>query len=104
MIDSRADSVSTSTSNLARSSSTPASAIDSRTRTLGCGNGSLERLERLRDRRAALDLGSELGQGELDGGKRARDVEHVEPADVAGEEDGALQLSLAPSEGVHGDV
>src|SRR5262245_24397386 len=94
MIDSSDALVSTSTSNFERSSSTPASAIVSRTRTLG-GNGALVRLEGLRDGDAALDVGAHFRQRELDRGERRRDVEHVEPADVADPEDLPLELALA---------
>ena len=55
----------------------------------------LEGLERARDRRAALHLGAELDQRQLDGRKGGRDVEHVEVADVADPEDLSLQLALA---------
>src|SRR6478752_7661429 len=98
MIEANGASVSTSTSNLPRSSSTPASAIGSRTRILLGGNRGLERFERARNRGAAFDVGTELDQRQLDGRKRGRDVEHVEPPDVADAEDRALQLSLPGSE------
>src|SRR5205823_10885557 len=81
--------------------STPASAIGSRIRTLiavSGRDGALERLERGSHGDAAIDVGAELGQRELDGRERARDVEHVEPADVADPEDAALQRALARCE------
>src|SRR6478609_6174702 len=93
-------SVSSSTSNLERSSSTPAGAIASRTRTRGVTptasrhGGVLERLERSADRDPALDLGAEVGEHDLDGGEHRHDVEHVEPADVPEAEDLSLELAL----------
>ena len=51
------------------------------------GDALLVGLEGARDRDAALDVGAELGQRELDGGERGGDVEDVEPADVADPED-----------------
>ena len=54
----------------------------------------LVRLERARDRDAALDLRAQLGQRQLDRGQRRRDVEDVEPADVADAKDLALQVRL----------
>src|SRR6266700_2089965 len=96
MISVSGESASTSTSNFARSRSTPASAIVSRTRILG-RNRRLERVERRRNCDAAFDLGAQLRQRQLDGRERARDVEHVEPADVADAEDRALQLPLPGS-------
>src|ERR671935_2959673 len=110
MISSSGESVSTSTSYRDRRSSTPESAIASRTSiftlpapcaapsSLRRCHGALERLERARDRDASLDVGAELGQRELDGGERARDVEHVEPADVTDAEDLPLQVTLARRE------
>src|SRR5882724_6731272 len=85
------------TSNFPRKSSIPASAIVSRTRTfieLG-SDGRLERLEGARDGHAPLDLRSELRQRQLDCRERCRDVEDVEPADVADPEDLAFQMRLA---------
>src|SRR5579864_9259404 len=102
MIPARSDSPSTSTSNLSRRSWTPASAIGSRIRTftLCCSNlGALGvHVEGLRHRDAALDVGTEVGEAELDGAERGRDVEHVVVADVADAEDPALQLRLAVRE------
>ena len=43
-------------------------------------------------------VGAELGQRELDGGERGRDVEDVEVADVADAEDLPLQRPLARRE------
>ena len=57
-----------------------------------------ERFERLRNGDAALDVGAELGQRQLDRRERGRDVEDVEPADVADAEDLALQVRLARRE------
>src|SRR5205823_1238791 len=87
----RSESESTSTSKRERRSSTPASAIFSLTRTR---NGLFERLERAGHGDAALDVGAELGERQLDRGKRGRDVEDVEPADVADAEDLPLQRAL----------
>ena len=72
MISSSGDSVSTSTSKRARSSSIPASAIVSRTRTFTRGDGAA-RTPRTpaRDGDAALDVGAELGQRQLDRRERA---------------------------------
>src|SRR5690349_14571440 len=108
MMSSSGESRSTTTSYFSRRRSTPASAISSRIRirTLpapaslrrSCGDGALERLEGSGDRDAALDLGAELRERQLDGGERARDVEHVEPADVADAEDLPLQVRLARRE------
>src|SRR5665213_857848 len=115
MISSSGDSVSTSTSNFARSSSTPASAICSRTRTFTSSapapakpgpallaapsslrrlNRRVERLKRTRHGRPSFDPGAQLGQRQLDGGKRTRNVENVEPADMADPEDLALERAL----------
>ena len=58
----------------------------------------LVRLERARDGDAALDVGARLGERELDPGQRRRDVEDVEPADVADAEDLALERALARCE------
>ena len=55
----------------------------------------LERLERRGHGDAALDVGAEVGEDELDGRDLGRDVEDVEPADVAEPEDLPLQLALA---------
>ena len=60
--------------------------------------GALERLERGGDGDAAHDLCAELGERQLDGGERGRDVEDVEPADVADPEDLALEARLAGRE------
>src|SRR6478736_717825 len=108
MISSSGESRSTTTSYRSRRRSTPASAICSRTRTLipapssrrrSCGgDGALERLEGPGDRDAALDLRTELGERQLDRGKRARDVEHVEPADVPDAKDLPLQVRLTRRE------
>src|SRR6266576_2824254 len=92
-------SVSSSTSNLERSRSTPAGAIASRTRTRGvtrvsCHRCVLERLERGSHSNSALDLGAEVGEHDLDGGEHRHDVEHVEPADVPEAEDLSLELAL----------
>ena len=57
----------------------------------------LVRLERARHGDAALDVGAELGQRQLDRGERGRDVEDVEPADVADAEDLALQMRPGPA-------
>src|SRR5205823_7347166 len=54
----------------------------------------LVRLERTRDCDSTLDVRAELRQRQLDGGERGRDVEDVEPADVADAEDLALQAAL----------
>ena len=95
MISSSGDSRRRRRRTLARRSSTPASAIVSRTRTfIRRDDVRFERLERARDRDAALDLRAELGQRQLDRGERGRDVEDVEPADVADPEDLALQVRL----------
>src|SRR6185437_8098862 len=58
----------------------------------------LERLERGGNGEAALDLRTQLGQGQLDRCERARDVEDVEPPDVADAEDLPLQMLLAGGE------
>src|SRR5258705_13612826 len=98
MISARSESASTSTSNRERSSSTPASAIDSRTRTLAVMRSAdrrvLVRLERGGHTDAALDLCTEVGEHELHCGELRRDVEHVEPADMAEPEDLSLQTAL----------
>ena len=47
---------------------------------------------------AALDVGAQLAEHELDAGQRGRDVEDVEPADVADAEDLALDRALAARE------
>jgi hypothetical protein len=47
---------------------------------------------------AALDLGAELGERELDRGERHGDVEDVEPADVPDPEHARLQRSLSRCE------
>src|SRR3954462_5896620 len=98
MISSSALSASSSTSKRSLSSSTPAGAIDSRTRTftsLHLGDGRvLVRLERSRHRDAALDVRAEIREDELDRCQRGRDVEHVEVADVAEAEDLVLQVAL----------
>src|SRR5260370_5410354 len=89
-------STSRSTSKRDRSRSTPASEIDSRTRTLTSGHGLvLVRLERRRHRDATLDVRAEIGEHDLDGGERRRDVENVEPADVSEPEDLSLPAALA---------
>src|SRR4051812_5519875 len=114
MISASAESASTSTSNLERRSSMPASAICSRTRTLMDARGTrnragrtpgasrcdeaLVRLERGGTCDPALDLRAELREPELDRRQRDRDVEHVEPADVSDPEHLALQLSLPGGE------
>src|SRR5207244_6790240 len=59
------------------------------------GRFAAERVERGGDRDAALDVRAELGEDELDGPDLRRDVEDVEPADVAEAEDLPLQLALA---------
>src|SRR5438093_5650946 len=92
-------SVSSSTSNLERSRSTPAGAIASRTRTRGLTSSSrhgcvLESLERSARRDPTLDLGAQVGEHDLDGGEHRHDVEHVEPADVPEAEDLSLELAL----------
>src|SRR5829696_840398 len=116
IVSARSESPSTTTSNFRRRSSTPASAIVSRTRTLKPApepaepaprssaapssvrssrrNGLRVRLERPRHRDAALDRRPELVEPELDRGERGRDVEHVVPADVPDPEDLALQACL----------
>src|SRR5262249_37301465 len=58
------------------------------------GDALLVRLERARDRHAALDVGPELRQRQLDRREGGRDVEDVEPADVADAEDLPLQPAL----------
>ena len=58
----------------------------------------LVRLERALHCDAALDVGAELRQRQLDRGQRDRDVEDVEPADVADAEDLPLQVALARRE------
>src|SRR5437588_6648736 len=90
MISFRSDPTSTSTSKRLRRSSTPASAIASRTSTR-----IFVRLERGRDSHAALDVHAGLHHPRLDGAERGRDVEDVEVADVADAEDLALPLPLA---------
>ena len=60
--------------------------------------GCVVRLERARDRDAALDVRAELGERQLDRRERRRDVEHVEVADVPDAEDLPLQLALARRE------
>ena len=55
--------------------------------TASGGDARLVRLERALHGDAALDVGAELGQRELDRGERRGDVEDVEPADVADPED-----------------
>src|SRR5213595_3359498 len=103
MISARSLSESTSTSKWERRRSTPASEIDSRTRTLtppaeasACSRdgGVLERLERGGDCGPALDVRAEFGEHELDRGEHGRDVEHVEPADVPDPEDLPFQRPL----------
>ena len=64
---------------------------------LSGGDGGLERFERPRNCDASLDVGAELAERQLDRGERRRDVEDVEPADVADPED--LRLSAAPCPG-----
>src|SRR6185312_8066922 len=98
MIPARSLSRSTSTSKCSRSRSTPAGAIASRTRTR-CVTASrdprvLVRLERRRHGDAALDVNSEIHEHDLDRGEHRRDVEDVEPADVAETEDLAEQVAL----------
>ena len=51
-----------------------------------------------RDGDTALDIRAELGERELDGSERGRDVEDVEPADVADAEELRLQRALARCE------
>ena len=60
-------------------------------------HGDVERLERGGDRDAALDVRAEIGEDDLDRGELGRDVEDVEPADVAEPEDLPLQLRPARS-------
>ena len=52
-----------------------------------------------RHRGAALDVGARLGQRELDGGERRRDVEDVVVADVADPEEAVLQVAVAAGDG-----
>ena len=66
---------------------------DSHTCT-GCSYASTAR----RHRDAALDVGAELGERQLDGRERRPDVEDVEVADVADAEDLPLQRPLAGRE------
>ncbi len=90
MIDARSVSPSSTTVNRLRRSSSPGSAIGSRTRTRGrSGSSSSDtdglpvRVERTRDRRSTLDLRTPLCEQDLDRGEGGRDVEHVVVADVA---------------------
>src|SRR5258708_5629801 len=55
----------------------------------------LEGLERRGDSGAALDVRTQLGENELDRRECRRDVEDVEPADVAEAEHFPLQTALA---------
>src|SRR5579884_498885 len=68
------------------------------TRSTGSGSSDgdalLIRLERARHGDAALDVGAELAERQLDRRERRGDVEHVEPADVADPEDLPLQAAL----------
>src|SRR5579862_6796242 len=95
------EAVSTSTSKpCARSSSTPASAIVSRTSTFtGAAlsnnrHGLLERLECGDARDPALEIRAEMDERQLESCERSHDVEDVEPADVADPDRLALQLAL----------
>src|SRR4051794_17197227 len=90
MTSARSLSPSTSTSKRLRRSSTPASAICSRTSTL-----TFVGRERRSDRDAPLELDTGGGEAVLHGGEGSRDVEQVEVADVADPEDLALPLALA---------
>ncbi len=78
--------------------------VEARAKKLDAGVGDLfadedfhvaERFERRRDRDAALDVRAEVGEDDLHCGELRRDVEDVEPADVAEPEDLALQRALA---------
>ena len=97
MISSSGDSVSTSTSKLLAQQLDPgvrdrlADEDLHRQAATGVSNASNAR----GDGDAALDVGAELGQRQLDRRERGRDVEDVEPADVADPEDLALQVRLA---------
>src|SRR5262245_2567400 len=105
MAPSRSESPSTSTSKRLRRSSTPDSAIGSRTRTRGrsgigtAGRDGRERLERAGDAHAALQLGAGLHKCELDGRERGDDVEDVVVADVADAEQPVLQVAVAAGDG-----
>jgi hypothetical protein len=103
MIDARSDSPSSTTSNRRRRSSTPGSAMGSRTRTR-CRAASATgrpavRLESAGDRDSALDLGTALGEKLLDRGESGRDVEDVVVADVADAEDPGSELAVAARDG-----
>ena len=76
----------------------PASAIASRTRTLHTLAPSAYTSRALRHGDAALDVGAEVGQAQLDGPEGGRDVEDVVVADVADTEDLPLQMRLAVRE------
>src|SRR4249919_1843491 len=101
MVSARSESPSTSTSKRPRRSSTPGSAIGSRTSTRGrsgiaaSGRNGRERLERAGHAGAALHLRTGLHESELDGRQRGDDVEDVVVADVADPEEPVLQVAVA---------
>src|SRR5919201_527130 len=101
MMSARSESPSSTTSKRSRRSARPASAIGSRIRTLGrsLSGGDIRRLpvrlERARDRDSALDVGSALGEEELDRGKRGRDVEDVVVADVPDPEETRGEVAVS---------
>src|SRR4029079_16466019 len=108
MVSATSESPSTSTSKRLRRSSTPASAIGSRTSTRGRsgiprGDGRV-RLERAGPAGATLDLCAGLQKRELDGRERGDDVEDVVVADVADAEKAVLKVAVAPGAGDAGPV